>query len=493
MSSDDTAPQPPAAPEIEAALLGAILMSPKRINDVGDFLRPEHFYDTLHSLIFDTMLQLNHNSQNIDPKALAAVLSGTALYDQVGGNKYMGQLARAAVTTQESSVRHYAEVLVDLSMRRELIEHAIELQARCYGAVAEQSARDIIDAHEADLLRLTGATDSRGGLVNFNDVLTATYAQWERETKGAQGVPTGFADVDKLLGGLHPTDLIIVAGRASMGKTAWALNVAFNAAMFFRSSTDLEYRGRQVVFFSMEMSKEQLGSRVITGQTRIVAPRNRWGDEMQEHEWGTALDMARSHGNLPFWVDDTADQTIARLRSRCVRLHRKKPIGLIVIDYLQLMSGDSKNRQASRVEVISDITRGLKKMAKELGVPVIALSQLSRAVEQRDNKRPILSDLRESGSIEMDADIVLFPYRAEYYLQQEGKSPRKTNESTETYASRLATAAAAMAECAGQCEIIVGKQRHGPIGSAFIQFDKARTWFSDLEREQPVPKEEQLL
>lgn len=827
---------PPHNNEVEQALLGALLMAPKQLEHVADFLRPEHFYHPLHNLIFETMLMLSREGKAVDAMALRAVLRGMSSYDDVGGDKYLATISTAAVTTVSSSVKHYGEVLADLSMRRDMIEYALILAADCRDSIAGRSAREILDKHETALLKLSGARDAAGGLVPFHEVLSLTVSDWEAETKGRRGTPTGFIELDNLLGGLHPTDLIILAGRPSMGKeqpldanillanglwkrmgdiqigdwlasvdgdrsrvtgvfpqgrkdvyritfsdgrstecgaehlwevsykgwsrskvlttaalqtmlrkpmfksrlripvvsgdfgsefalpldpwcvgallanggftdggtpgfstadpatlrrlkrglgrdltlkadgnytwripksgsrhhdinplkaaldslelwglrseekfipptylnaskdarlellrglldtdgwvekfgavrygtssrrlaldvqylvrslgglcrittklapkylykgerrtglqtwvcnishkdkggwikllrkkartvvkrapaltitsirktrvaktqcirvshprqlyvtddfivthnTALAVNIAFNAAMYFQASEDLEHRNRQVAFFSLEMATEQLGSRIITGDTRIVAPRNRWGDPLKEHEWAAAIDAASRLGTLPFWVDDTPDQTVSRLRARCIRLHRKKPIGLIVIDYLQLLDGDGKSRDSNRVAEISQITRGLKKLAKELQVPVLALSQLSRGVESRENKRPMLSDLRESGSIEQDADIILFPFRAEYYLNQEGKPQRRSNETEAQYSTRTATYFAASEASAGKCEVIVAKQRHGPVGSAWLHYDKSRTWFENVAPEEPPPQENLL-
>lgn len=474
-------------------MLGAILQAPARLQDVSDFLRAEHFFDDLHNLIFATMLAMNRENRAVNITTVAATLKGTSMFDEVGGHKYLTQLQAAAVTTLPAAVRHYGEIITDLATRRALIEKARELEARCYLPVAEVEAREILDNHESALLKLTGLRDASGGLMKFKDVLDLTEKEWEAFSKGAAGVPTGFESVDTLLGGLQSTDLIILAARPSMGKSALACNIAFNAAHYFKTTTNLEYKGRQVAFFSLEMSSSQLGSRIITGQTSIIAPRNRWGQEMTGGEWQKVWTMAKDHGDLPFWVDDTADQTVSRMRARCVRLHRKRPIGLIVIDYIQLMSGEGKSRAGQRVEELSAITRGLKKMAKELQVPILALSQLSRAVENRDNKRPMLSDLRESGSIEQDADIVMFPYRADYYLDQEGAPTRRSNEAENAFSTRLAGYHAAIAAARGRCEIIVAKQRHGPIGSAWLTFDTRRTWFENEDAKKKEPDQETLI
>lgn len=493
MADYSSAPlEPPHNAEVERALLGALLMAPKRLEDVADFLKPEQFYEPLHNLIFDTMLALSRDNKPVDITGLRAVLRGMSTYDEMGADTYLAALAGAAVTTVASSVKHYGEVLVDLSLRRSMIEQAIILAADCREAIADRSARDILDKHEASLMKLTGARDASGGLVPFHEVLNLTLADWEAETKGARGVPTGFIELDNLIGGLHPTDLIIVAARPAMGKSALAVNIAFNAAVYFHTSDDIEHRNRQVVFFSLEMSTAQLGSRIITGETKIVAPRNRWGQTMQEQEWARALDVVEQRGRLPFWVDETPDQTVSRMRARCVRLHRKKPIGLIVIDYLQLIDSDMKSRDTNRVEQVSQITRGLKKLAKELQVPILALSQLSRGVESRENKRPLLSDLRESGSLEQDSDIVMFPFRAEYYLNQEGRPQRRSNENEAQYSTRIASHFAAVDAAAGKCEIIVAKQRHGPTGSAWLHYDKARTWFEDAAPEAAPPQDNLL-
>lgn len=473
--------QPPANAEIESALLGAILTAPNRLENVADFLRAEHFYDDLHNLIFSTMLNLSKENKKVDMNTVGAMLKGSSMFEDAGKG-YLAGLQGQAITTLPEAVRNYGEVLVDLSTRRQLIQKARELTDRCYLPVAEVEAREILDQHESALLKLTGLRDASGGLMKFKDVLDLSEKEWEAWSKGAAGVPTGFTDLDNLIGGLHTTDLIILAARASMGKSSLAVNIAFNAAHYFKTTQNLEYKGKQVAFFTLEMSASQLGGRIITGQTSIVSPRNRWGKEMTGDEWQRVWSVAKDHGDLPFWVDETADQTIARMRARCVRLHRKRPLGLIVIDYIQLMSGDTKARAGNRVEEISQITRNLKKMAKELHVPIIALSQLSRAVEQRENKRPMLSDLRESGSIEQDSDIVLFPYRPQYYMDQEGAPVRKSTETDVQFSVRTSTWHAAYDQARGRCEIIVAKQRHGPLGSAWLTFDSGRTWFENEKK-----------
>lgn len=481
--------QMPQSLEAERALLGSILLDNRGFYNVSDFLQSHHFFDEVNGLIFMGIQSLIRENKQANAVTLKTALDGYSLLEDAGGMKYLAALSSGMITT--INVSQYGRSIHDLWQRRQIIETAAQLLETAFAPPdVDMSPRTMVEQHDEKMLKIMGSETTERGLVSFADVLTMTQDEWDHQSKGAHGVPTGYPDVDKLIGGLHATDLIIIGGRSSMGKTAFATALAFNAAMFFRSSEDIEYKGRQVAFFSLEMSAEQLGSRIITGQTRIQAPRNRWGQQMSSDEWGRVQAMAMEYGTLPFWIDDSAELTISRIRARCVRLHRRKPIGLIVIDYLQLISGEARaSRDEKRIEQISAITRGLKRLAKDMKVPVIALSQLSRAPENRDEKRPVLGDLRESGTIENDADVVIFPFRPEYYLKMGGEPQRKGSETTETYANRLTLYHQALAGAENLCEIIVAKQRHGPLGSANLYFDGSRTWFESMSQ-RDVPREE---
>lgn len=473
--------------EAERALLGNLLITSGKAIERCPFLRSHHFADPVNGFIYEAIESLVEKGKPADPVTLKTILSGSSLVEDAGGFQYLVSLSGSAISIANTA--HYASIILECSKRRDLIDLGVRMVESAYQGSMDPVDGDlprVLNEIEDNLLKLTGTLENEQGLVRFKDVLMSTTAQWDRENRSGLGVPTGFRDVDKLLGGLHPTDLLILAGRPSMGKTALAVNIAFNAAVHFQTTQDLEHRGKQVVFFSLEMSKEQLGGRVITGQTRITAPRNRWDNPMQQSEMDRVVIAAQQFGELPFWVDDTAQMTLTKMKARLVRLHRKQRVGLVVIDYVQLMEG-KKRKDDNRVEEVSAITRGLKILAKDLGCPVIALSQLNRGVESRENKRPMISDLRESGSLEQDSDIIIFPYRAEYYLEKDVNQTRKVNESNESYSNRMAQALAALEACQGKCEIIIGKNRHGPLGSVEIEFDKYRTWFEDSGDGRPEP------
>lgn len=482
----------PSNVDVERALLGTILLTNQAFYKVADFLQPHHFYEPVNGLIYMAMQTLLRDNKQVNTATLKTVVEDYELVTAAGGMRYLQGLPSYVVTTINSL--DYGKIIQDCWMRREMIEAAEAFINDAYSPPdMDTTPLQIVEAHENKLLKLVaGVEGSEGGLVNFRNALESTYTEWDLQSKGAQGIPTGFPDLDKLLGGLHPTDLIIVGARAAMGKSSLAVNIAFNTSLFFRGATDLEHRKKQVAFFSLEMSTEQLAGRVITGQTSLIAPRNRWGDPMSSDEFGRAMEMTTRYGDLPFWIDDSAEMSLSRLRARCIRLHRRKPLGLIIIDYLQIMAGETKT-QDKRLEQLAVITRGLKRLAKDLKVPVVALSQLSRAVESREDHRPTLSDLRESGTIEQDSDIVLFPYRAEYYLRLAGDPVRRGNETNEQFSTRSAQFQAALAASADNCEVIVAKQRHGPLGSANLFFDKKRTWFESKDKQSaPDPQIEML-
>lgn len=473
--------------EVERYLLGALLYRPQHIAEALERVQAEHFYDPLHNLIFQTLSDLYRHGRPADIVAVSSILQNYSMFEDAGGMKYLASLAASVVSGRAEVVSNYADIIADYALRRELADAARDIMDLCRAPLGEISGLQIMESHEVRLAKLASTADPTGGLISFDKALESTYDQWTRESTGARGVPTGYYDLDKLMGGLHPIDLITLAGASSMGKTSLAVSIAFNAARFFEKSEDVEYKGRQVAFFSLEMSKEQLVSRVITGETRIVSPRNRWGQRMDQQEWDRIVEMSATHGKLPFYIDDTSSQTVSRIKSRCVRLHRRKPIGLIVIDYIQLVGADSKQANEKDLERVSQVTRALKILAKDMKVPVIALSQLSRAPAGRESHRPQLADLRSSGTIENDSDIVLFAFREEYYLQQDGRPVRKTTETSDTYMNRITQWEKRMSEVESKCEVIVAKQRHGPLGSADLYFDKARTWFDNLDKRQPQP------
>lgn len=483
--SDEEAPAPPHDQQIEGLLLGAIFYKPSLIEEISSYVRPEHFYFDLHNMIYTTMLQLAGERKPCDPQSVFSLMQGYSMLEDAGGMQYFVRLMKSVPVALPSTIRGYADIIVDYSMRRDMIEHAAALMVQCRKPLADKPAREILERHEQKLLKLAQHGET-GGLVQFGNVMNATISEWERQHKGELGTPTGFEELDRALGGLFPGDVYVLAGATGMGKSAFATNVAFNTAQFFQQSEDLLFKGKQVAFFSLEMTAAQLGGRVITGQTAIASPRNRWRSPMDAEDWAKAMEAASRFGKMPFWIDDSGEQTLSRIRARLIRLHRRKPVGGILIDYVQLIMGE-KGGDNKRIEQLSYITRGIKRLAKEIGAWVIELAQISRSIEQREDKRPILADLRESGTIEQDADSVLFVYRPQYYLERESPQ-RKANERQETFIERCTAHQAALADAHNKADIIIAKNRHGETKTVRIDYDPKRTWFANSRPPEPPPQ-----
>jgi replicative DNA helicase len=467
---------PPHNYEAEQALLGAILGNNLVFDKVNEILRPEHFADAVHGRIYEAIGKLVQRGQ------IANLLTLKNIFDQdpgladAGGGKYLERLASSLVTIVNAE--DYARTIHDLHIRRELIDLGEEVVNEAYGFDADETASDQIERAEQKLYGLSETGLSETGLRPFEESLTKAIdiaaAAYKRDSH-VTGVTTGLTDLDRMLGGLHPSDLVILAGRPSMGKTALATNMAFNAAQAFHESGGKD--GGKVAIFSLEMSSEQLATRILAQQTGISSDRIRRG-EIRTDDFTLFSAVLTDLQHFPFFIDDTPAITISTLRTRARRLKRQHGLGLIMVDYLQLMRPSSINRNDNRVQEISEITRGLKAIAKELNVPVLALSQLSRAVEQRDDKRPQLADLRESGSIEQDADVVMFIYREDYYHLR--KKPHDGSDDLEKWkaeADRIHNLA----------EIIVAKQRHGPIGNVQLFFNGMVTKFTDYVRDDHLP------
>ncbi|MEX1108290.1 MAG: replicative DNA helicase [Dongiaceae bacterium] len=475
---------PPHNYEAEQALLGAILGNNLVFDKVNEFLRPEHFADAVHGRIYDAIGKLVQRGQ------IANLLTLKNIFDQdpgladAGGGKYLERLASSLVTIVNAS--DYARTIHDLFIRRELINLGEEVVNEAYGFDAEETASDQIERAEQKLYGLSETGRTEIGLRTFNDALTGAIdiaeAAHQRQSH-VTGVTTGLGDMDRKLGGLHPSDLVILAGRPSMGKTALATNMAFNAARAHHESGGKE--GAQVAFFSLEMSAEQLATRILAEQTGISSDRIRRGD-VKTDDFSTFAAVASELQYLPMYIDDTPAISVSTLRTRARRLKRQHGLGLIVVDYLQLMRPSTLNRNENRVQEISEITRGLKAVAKELNVPVLALSQLSRAVEQREDKRPQLADLRESGSIEQDSDVVMFIYREQYYHER-GIPQQREEESHEKFAERMQRWQDRGERIHNVAEVIIAKQRHGPIGVIELFFDGMVTKFGDLVRPDQLP------
>jgi replicative DNA helicase len=465
--------------EAEKALLGAIFVNNRAFETISEFLRPGHFAYGPHGRIYEAAAKLIERGQIADPVTLKRYFEADAGLVDIGGPAYLAELAASAVTIINAG--EYGRLIYDLFLKRELIALGEVVVNRAYGGDVEETATDQIEQAEQHLYDLAVTGEYEGGFQPFKDAVVSAIdmatAAHNRDG-GLAGAATGFIDLDKLLGGLHKSDLIILAGRPAMGKTALATNIAYNAAYTYRHTEGRE--GAVVGFFSLEMSAEQLASRILSEQSNISSDRMRKG-ELSNDEFNRLAAAATTLHALPIFIDDTPALSVSALRTRARRLKRQHNLGLIVVDYLQLISAVSTSRNDGRVQEVSEITRGLKTLAKELNVPVLALSQLSRAVEQREPPRPQLSDLRESGSIEQDADVVMFIFREEYYLERK-RPGRRADDEEDDFNRRMEKWEEAKTKVANLADLIVAKQRHGPIGDVPLQFHGAFTRFADLDR-----------
>lgn len=465
--------------EAEQGVLGALLIDNRTYEQVGDILKPEHFFAPAHQRIYKAVQTLIDRGQTASPVTLKSYFEKDADLEQVGGAAYLADLAAGVITVL--NVMDYARTIYDLFLRRELISFGNDVVNELFDHSLDHSAQDTMETAEARLFKMAETGDGRSDFVTLRDSikLAIELAETAYNNKGGvTGVTTGLRDVDEKLGGLHNSDLLILAGRPSMGKTALATNMAFNAAKAYAQSGGKE--GAVVAFFSLEMSHDQLTTRILAEQANISGDSLRKGN-MTEAQFRDFAQAAHRLSQIPLYIDDTPALSISAVRTRSRRLKRRHGLGMIVVDYLQLLRGTgTKQSESNRVLEISEITRGLKALAKELQVPVLALSQLSRAVEQREDKRPMLSDLRESGSIEQDADVVMFVFREEYYLAREIPAQRD-NEPMDKFNERYAGWAQRLQDTANTAETIVAKQRHGPIGIVKLYFDSNVTRFSDLD------------
>ena len=459
--------------EVEQALLGAILVDNQALERVQALIRPEHFYDPLHARIFETMSQaMERGSFALTPLTLHAAMKADPGLIEVGGTAYLAGLAQAAPALP--NVRDYAGILHDLAVRRRLIRIGEDIVNTAYEAPAEKGPADQIAEAEKALYAVSESAKYGEGPLDFHEALRRAVESAEKaQARGGRisGVTSGFTDIDQLLGGLQPSDLLILAGRPGMGKTALGTNMAFHAARAYIQDMEAGAeipRGSPVLFFSLEMAAQQLSARILAEQTEIEMWKIRNG-RFSESEWEKFVLTMQSLSTLPLFIDDTGGISIAQIAARARRMKREKKIGLIIIDYLQLV--EPSRRQENRVQEITEVTKGLKTLAKELNVPILALSQLSRGVDSRDDKRPILSDLRESGSIEQDADVVMFVYREEYYLKS-----REPDPSSAEHAKWLEKCERAHR----RAEVLVEKHRHGATNKIDLYFDDRFTRFSNL-------------
>lgn len=482
---------PPHNIEAEQALLGAIFQSNRAYERVSEFLTPDHFSNLLHARIYAACGRLIEQGHIANPLTLKAYLENDPLLQDAGGPPYLAQLANAVVTVVNAA--DYGRLIHDLALRRELIDLGQGMVNDAFVVEFDHTAMNQIETAEQKLYDLATTGHQEGGFQEFRLALNTAVSMAEaahRREGQLSGVPTDLMDLDKKLGGLHPSDLLILAGRPSMGKTALATNIAFNAARLYKERADATGNrevvdGAKVAFFSLEMSAEQLATRLLAQEAEISSHRIRTG-ELSKEDFSRMVQVSQQLHTLPLYIDDTPALSVSAVRTRCRRLARQHGLGLVVIDYLQLLSGTPGVRSENRVNEVSAITRGLKALAKELNVPVIALSQLSRAVEQRDDKRPQLSDLRESGSIEQDADVVMFVYREEYYLSRT-EPARKSEESEDRFQERHRVWMDRCEKAHNVAEVIVAKQRHGPIGTVNLYFDGNYTKFGNLIARDHVP------
>ncbi len=475
---------PPANLEAEQALLGALLANNKAYERVSEFLAPEHFADAVHGRIYEAIARRIEAGQVADPVTLRATFEHSGLLDDVGGAAYLGQLLTAMVGIINAG--DYGRIIYDAWIRRQLIELGELTVNRGFGSDPELDGTAQIEAAEQALFDLATKGGSEGAAMTFETALamaidTAAKA-FERDGK-VSGLTTGLTDLDARTGGLHPSDLLILAGRPGMGKTALATKIAFGAAQALLNEARAENPNAEakqcVAVFSLEMSAEQLATRLLAEEARVSSDRIRRG-EIGQKDFDNFVAVSRRIARLPLIIYDTPAITLSALRTRCRRLRRTRGLALIVVDYLQLMRPAAGTRPDNRVLEISQITQGLKAIAKELSVPVIALSQLSRAVESREDKRPQLSDLRESGTIEQDADAVMFVYRDEYYLQ--ARMPKQmAYDSEDKFQDALAKWQQDMEHVHNRAELILAKQRHGPTGKIDLFFEAEFTRFADLD------------
>ena len=470
--------------EAEQALLGAILINNDAYYRVVDFLKANHFFEPLHGHIFEVMGELIRSSRVANPITLKAFLPTTIEIVGFSVAQYLARLAAEATTVINAP--DYGRTIYDLAVRRELIKVAEDMLSSAFEAAVDSAPQEQIQHAEQLLYEIAETGRYGGGFETFETALDSAIdraAQAYESDGKLSGLATGLKDLDARLGGLQPTDLIVVAGRPGMGKTALATNIAFNVASAYDSTRQVDdtlqpAAGGIVAFFSLEMSSEQLATRVLAEQAEISSSSIRRG-EIGKTEFNRLLDRRQKMRRLPLFIDQTGAISIAQLAARARRLKRQRGLHLIVVDYIQLMQGKSARAAQNRVQEITEITTGLKALAKELNVPVIALSQLSRGVENRDEKRPQLSDLRESGSIEQDADVVMFVYREEYYLKN--NEPRPGTDEHFTWEAE-------MREARGKAEVIIAKQRHGPTGTVAMTFQGEFTRFFDLASQNQLPQ-----
>ena len=470
--------------EAEAALLGALMVDNRLVEDIQLKLKPDHFFEPLHGRIYEAILKLTDSNRVANPVTLRPLFESDESIKEVGGPAYLAQLTGSGAAV--IGARDFAGQIYDLALLRALIGVGRDLVEGALDTSEDVAPLAQIERAESALYSVAEEGGAEGKAKSFSEATREALEMAERALNSGghlSGFTTGLESLNAKIGGLHKSDLIVVAGRPGMGKSALGTNIAFAAAKRFQQDIEdgiepEKSAGTGAALFSLEMSADQLATRVLAEQSGISSENLRMG-KISQQEFRELARAAAELQSLPLYIDDTPGLTIAALRTRARRLKRQKGIGLVVVDYLQLLQGSGRNSNDNRVQEISEISRGLKQLAKELNVPVIGLSQLSRAVEQREDKRPQLSDLRESGSIEQDADIVLFIYREDYYLA--AKQPADDHPDFAAWQEQMARAY-------GRAEVIVAKQRHGATGKVHLKFDSRITKFSDAVDEGYLPE-----
>ena len=454
--------------EAEQGLLGAILLNNDVLFDISEIIDIDHFYEEIHKKIYEVINKIVSKGQLATPITLKSYFEIEKSLEEIGGSNYLARLANAAVSLDYA--KNYAQIIYDLSVRRSLYNLGGKLSYTAIESDMSINPSDLVEEAEKDLYQISEKGTQAHNVQTFKSsieeaVELATKA-FEKDSS-VVGVSSNFRDLDQKLGGFHPSDLIIIAGRPSMGKTSLATNIAFNIAKNAHDNSDMD---STVLFFSLEMSSEQLATRILSEQSKISSNEIRKGN-LSENDLDSLVGVSKKILEIPLFIDDSPAISIATLASRARRLKRKHGLGIILVDYLQLVRPAKHSRNESRVLEISEITQGLKALAKEMNIPVIALSQLSRQVEQREDKKPQLSDLRESGSIEQDSDVVMFIFREEYYLEKSAPTPG-TADFMEWQQK--------MEKIHGQADLLIGKQRHGPTGNIKLSFESKFTRFGNF-------------
>ena len=470
--------------EAEAALLGALMIDNRLVEDVQLRLKAHHFFEPLHGRIYDSILKLTDRNMIANPVTLRPSFEADEAMKELGGPSYLATLTGSGAAI--IGAKDFAAQVYDLALLRALIGVGRDLVEGALDTSEDVAPLEQIERAETELYKVAEEGGAEGKAKSFGDATKLAVQMAEKALNSGghlSGITTGLEGINSKVGGLHKSDLVILAGRPGMGKTSLATNIAFATAQRF--SRDIEdgiepakSAGAPVAFFSLEMSADQLATRILAEESGISSENLRMG-KISQQEFRQLARAAAELESLPLYIDDTPGLTIAALRTRARRLKRQKGIGCVVVDYLQLLQGTGRSGNDNRVQEISEISRGLKQLAKELEVPVLALSQLSRAVEQREDKRPQLSDLRESGSIEQDADMVWFVYRGDYYLA--AKKPDDDHPDIATWREE-------MDRIYGRADLIVAKQRHGATGTVRMKFDARITKFSDAADDNYLPE-----